>query len=228
MNLNTQRMSRAASKARTRQALLDSARAVFEEKGFNAATVEEIVERAGFTRGAFYANFADKADALWEVVGSFDRSTFEQVESALEDVPTDAKLEVVQDWFTSMRAHRPLQRALEEALMHGGGSEETKARLAGLQAQNRAAIVRTVEATAEQLGVELPIPSEHLALLIFAVGNGLGQQAALDDDLVPPNLFSDALAYLWLGVMATAADPSLLTRSGTSTPTPPAKGRRRS
>jgi len=41
----------------TRQKLLDAAGLVFAEEGLDAASVEAICERAGFTRGAFYSNF---------------------------------------------------------------------------------------------------------------------------------------------------------------------------
>lgn len=46
----------------TQDRLLDAAREVFAAKGVHGATVEEICEAAGFTRGAFYSNFADKDD----------------------------------------------------------------------------------------------------------------------------------------------------------------------
>lgn len=44
----------------TRNRLLDAARDVFAERGVQGGTVEEICERASFTRGAFYSNFEDK------------------------------------------------------------------------------------------------------------------------------------------------------------------------
>jgi AcrR family transcriptional regulator len=37
---------------------------VFAERGVFGGTVEDICARAGFTRGAFYSNFADKDDVL--------------------------------------------------------------------------------------------------------------------------------------------------------------------
>ena len=40
-----------------------AATSVFADRGIIGASVEEICEAAGFTRGAFYSNFADK-DAL--------------------------------------------------------------------------------------------------------------------------------------------------------------------
>ncbi len=57
------RLTRSESQARTRAALIRAAGEVFVERGFARASVEAIAERAGFTRGAFYSNFADK-DAL--------------------------------------------------------------------------------------------------------------------------------------------------------------------
>jgi AcrR family transcriptional regulator len=47
---------------RTRDRLLDAAFEVFAENGVHATSVEEICERAGFTRGAFYSNFRAKEE----------------------------------------------------------------------------------------------------------------------------------------------------------------------
>ncbi|CAL9654405.1 TetR/AcrR family transcriptional regulator [Streptomyces sp. enrichment culture] len=45
-------------RAHTRARLLDAAFAVFAAKGFGRVTIEEVCEAAGFSRGAFYSNFA--------------------------------------------------------------------------------------------------------------------------------------------------------------------------
>jgi AcrR family transcriptional regulator len=53
----------------TRQRLLEAAQRVFAEQGFGRSTVEQVCERAGYTRGAFYSNFASLDDlflAMWE------------------------------------------------------------------------------------------------------------------------------------------------------------------
>lgn len=55
-------MTITARRAATRTRLLDAATAVFARRGVTAATVEEICEEAGFTRGAFYSNFESKDD----------------------------------------------------------------------------------------------------------------------------------------------------------------------
>ncbi|MEV3854030.1 TetR/AcrR family transcriptional regulator [Streptomyces sp. NPDC050095] len=56
-------------RAQTRQRLLEAAHHVFAEVGFGRSTVEQVCDRAGFTRGAFYSNFSSLDElflALWE------------------------------------------------------------------------------------------------------------------------------------------------------------------
>ena len=60
-------LTNAEQSQRTRRALLDTARTIFAAQGYAAASTEEIVRRAGVTRGALYYHFRDKA-ALFEAV----------------------------------------------------------------------------------------------------------------------------------------------------------------
>ncbi|NUU22082.1 MAG: TetR/AcrR family transcriptional regulator [Streptomycetaceae bacterium] len=56
-------------RAQTRRRLLDAALEVFSAEGFGRTTVEQVCERAGFTRGAFYSNFTSLDElflAMWE------------------------------------------------------------------------------------------------------------------------------------------------------------------
>jgi AcrR family transcriptional regulator len=69
------RRTQAERTAATRARLIDSARKLFADKGFNAVSTEAIVAAAGVTRGALYHQFDDKA-ALFAAV-------YEQVEDEL-------------------------------------------------------------------------------------------------------------------------------------------------
>ena len=59
--------TKAEQSQQTRRALLDTARTIFTAQGYAATTTEEVVRRAGVTRGALYYHFRDKA-ALFEAV----------------------------------------------------------------------------------------------------------------------------------------------------------------
>ena len=58
---------RQAAKIRTRQKVLDAARSLFAERGYEPATIRDIAKGAGMSTGAVFANFQDKAE-LFETV----------------------------------------------------------------------------------------------------------------------------------------------------------------
>ena len=62
---------RQAAKVRTRQKVLDAARQLFAERGYEPATIRDIAKGAGMSTGAVFANFQDKAE-LFEAVLSND------------------------------------------------------------------------------------------------------------------------------------------------------------
>lgn len=73
--------ARSARREATRQRVLDAAREVFAERGVFGGTVEDICERAGFTRGAFYSNFADKDDVLRALIAREHDRLLEHVDA---------------------------------------------------------------------------------------------------------------------------------------------------
>ncbi|MFG5718825.1 ScbR family autoregulator-binding transcription factor [Streptomyces murinus] len=72
---------------RTRRAVLEAAAGVFAERGYAAATIAEILNRAGVTKGALYFHFDSKA--------ALARGVLEERISAEYHVPRELKL---QEW----------------------------------------------------------------------------------------------------------------------------------
>src|SRR5579875_2600116 len=58
------RVTRAQSKERTRQRLLEEAQRLFRERGYAATSLEQIAEAAEVTKGAIYGHFSSKEDLL--------------------------------------------------------------------------------------------------------------------------------------------------------------------
>ena len=85
MNVNEDgkvRRTQAQRSATTRRALLDAARSLFAEKGYHETAAEEIVRRAGLTRGALYHHFEDKKDLFRAVVDEMEGEIDEEIEAA--------------------------------------------------------------------------------------------------------------------------------------------------
>lgn len=73
-----------ARRRRTRERLLDAAFDVFAEQGVKAASVETIVEAAGFTRGAFYSNFTSKEELFFALMEREKVMRLQQLDAGVE------------------------------------------------------------------------------------------------------------------------------------------------
>jgi AcrR family transcriptional regulator len=58
-------------KHKTRQKILESARCLFNTKGYSEVSIDEVMEHAGLTHGGFYRHFRDKAELYAEAVRWF-------------------------------------------------------------------------------------------------------------------------------------------------------------
>jgi AcrR family transcriptional regulator len=58
---------RALAKLRTREKILAAAKALFAERGYEAATIRDIARQAGMSTGAVFASFTDKSDLFTEI-----------------------------------------------------------------------------------------------------------------------------------------------------------------
>src|SRR2546430_17321371 len=61
----------------TRNLLLDAAKQVFAQRGFEGASLEEIAEAAGYTRGAIYKHFGSKEELFLAVNKRFNEQFLE-------------------------------------------------------------------------------------------------------------------------------------------------------
>ncbi|WP_399096540.1 ScbR family autoregulator-binding transcription factor [Streptomyces sp. BBFR2] len=101
-------MARQARALQTRRTILEAAGEVFDERGYDAATIAEILSRAGVTKGALYFHFSSKEDLARGVLD--EALTTEGVQ------PQDSKL---QEWVDvgMVLAHRlPLEPLLSACI----------------------------------------------------------------------------------------------------------------
>ena len=73
---------RAEQVEETRGKLIEAARRAFAEKGYSAASMDELTAEAGLTRGALYHNFGDKKGLLMAVIDQIDAEILAQMRAA--------------------------------------------------------------------------------------------------------------------------------------------------
>lgn len=96
------RLTREESRALTREKLILAAGKVFSLEGFGGASIDRIVEEAGFTKGAFYSNFSSKQDIFLQLVETFATNDNDTLEAKLTGGGSDPekRIDAVCEWAT--------------------------------------------------------------------------------------------------------------------------------
>jgi AcrR family transcriptional regulator len=170
----------------TRDALIEAAAQVFTRRGFHAASLDEIAEAAGFTRGAIYKNFADKEDLFFAV---FDRSIEKNLAAFADrmdsnDAIADLDAAALADIWKSVRGRDLDNYMLElEFRLYAMRNPEVRERYVTHQRAMRDLIVRFTEERVEEAGFKLAIRAEEVAIIVEAASEGFLAAAYLDPDL---------------------------------------------
>lgn len=118
---------RALAKLRTREALLDAARRLFSERGYEGATVRDIAAAANLSTGAVFANFSDKAEMFAEILNEDARRlarTMAQTAEIARGGVRERMAAVLASGYAFHLSQLPLlQAALSESWRHSPGSE---------------------------------------------------------------------------------------------------------
>jgi len=86
----------------TRAKLFRAALRVFSRDGFEAARIEDIAAKAGFTRGAFYAHFPSKEDLFFALLEDELRKRSDSMLRALKQAPTpEARLDTFREYYVT-------------------------------------------------------------------------------------------------------------------------------
>ncbi|MEC3951829.1 TetR/AcrR family transcriptional regulator [Nocardia sp. CDC153] len=193
-------------RAETRQRLLDAAFDAFAEEGFGRCSVEQVCERAGFTRGAFYSNFTSLEElflAMWEQRSAAMLADAAAVLDTPDGVPGDPRRAVEQvlaavpiddKWFritSEFTAHALRNPALRQVMV---AREEAIA----------AALTPVVLTLMRRNGRRVPNPTA-LGRALVAVHDGTLTQCLLEPD--NPSL-RDYRVDLFLRVLDSYSEPA--------------------
>lgn len=77
---------------RTRRQLLAAAQRVFAQRGYLGATIDDVAEAAGCSKGAYYFHFASKEEVLLALIDEWTTSREEYLAEAVSGAPADDAL----------------------------------------------------------------------------------------------------------------------------------------
>jgi len=168
------RLTRAEQAGRNRVLVLDAARRVFLARGYHNATLEQIADEAGFSKGVVYSQFASKADLFLALLDARIAERAEENARLAESLPGDDQglLALVGHLTAGDQLTRGWQLLVIEFRVHAARDAELSRRYA-------AAHARTIEALAGVLAaITARSGHEPAMMLALSVGVTLEQAAS--------------------------------------------------
>jgi AcrR family transcriptional regulator len=169
------RLTRQESKEVTRRRLIEAAEKVLIRKGFDDASVDEISEMAGYSRGAVYSNFDDKEQVFLAVLDGRRPKVlddiFEQISEPVE------RIAAIREWFSNQWRLKDFIVLRMEFTRRAMRDRSVRKHLAELRRRELETYAASV---ARYFGATYGVPADRpdvVALVLWAVAHGLGSLA---------------------------------------------------
>jgi AcrR family transcriptional regulator len=180
----------------TRQKLLAAAERIFARDGFEAARLEDIAAGAGYTRGAFYANFGGKEEIFFALLEQWVRQRIDSITAVLlRQKSPQQKLAALRKHYAEIAKDRRLVLISLEFKLFALRHPEAHARLRDRHRRIRAKWGELFSELLQALGRTLPISNPAASACCLALAQGL-----LLEQLVDPKTLSEEDVRHMLGL----------------------------
>ncbi len=187
----------------TRTRFLQAAEKIFARDGFEAAKLEEIAAEAGYTRGAFYANFESKEDLFFALL---ERETTSRIENVRKHVgkcqSSSEKLAALRQFWLGMCLDRRWSLLAMEFKLFALRHPDVKARLTAMHRRLVTSGVEILEQIMEDLGQTLPVSAYGVGMAFFALSSGLTVQHMLDKAGMPEDAVREIMMRFFDAITA--------------------------
>jgi AcrR family transcriptional regulator len=187
--MTAKRLTRAERTEVTRSELLDAAERLFFLRGYHATTLDQVVEEAGYTKGAVYSTYGSKAGLF---LALFDRVVDRRV---AEIRALMAPHESAEDRLKALARQPDDDRNAQFLLLsiefwvHAAREPQLLVAFAERYRRLRGQL-------AELAPESTPLGRERWALVTLALSNGLALERVVDPDGVPGDVMASVQAHI--------------------------------
>jgi AcrR family transcriptional regulator len=188
---------------------MHSAATVFARRGLEQASIDEVAEQAGYTKGAFYANFKNKEELFLAMLDERFAKRIEDIEQVVASEGSAAqKAQRGGDQFARMLAADPeWERLFFEFSAYAARDEDFREELVTRYRAMRAKIAAALDAAGDGEGEHKAIPLEQVALMLCIMGNGFALEKLLERDEIADDVYGTMLMIFFTGLDALAHAP---------------------
>jgi AcrR family transcriptional regulator len=190
------RSRQAARTEVTRRKLLAAAEKIFARDGFEAARLEDIAAGAGYTRGAFYANFCGKEEIFFALLDQWVRQHIDPAMAAVRKQKSpERKLAALRKYYAEIATDRRVVLNALEFKLYALRHPEAHARLQVRHRRLRATWGELFAELLKAFGRTLPISNAAASAACGSLAQGL-----LLEQLVDPKTLSEKDVHHILGL----------------------------
>ena len=159
-----------ARRRATRARLVQAAQQEFGKNGIDATSVEQLCEAAGFTRGAFYSNFATKDDLCVAIAEHFAEQTIRSCHEALASLPDrPTPVDIVAQILGAGSLTEDEHRTQLELQLRAWRDPELGARMAAVRADTLPLAAEVIARATAKAGVEMLVDVNDLIRIFEAL-----------------------------------------------------------
>jgi AcrR family transcriptional regulator len=195
-----ERLTREEKKARTRSQLIDAAATVFARRGFMVASLDEVAEEAGLTKGAVYSNFDSKEALFQAVIDDRLNEPMLQMAEAIETSPGTTEEHAVAGarmFVDIVEKEREVFLLALEFNVHVARHPELAPDSTARYRKQLAAVADVISEHSKRSGIALPLPPKQMAIAAEALSQGIALQKLADPESVPDDLLGKLYALLF-------------------------------
>jgi AcrR family transcriptional regulator len=203
----------------TQARLLDAALEAFAANGFGGTRIEDVCERAGYTRGAFYSNFATKEELFFALFDRHAARVLERLEkqaAALGEGDSPVTVKAIAEALAEFdEDERTWYLVTTEFTLSAIRDPAAARRLAEHDARLRGEAVRLLgeRLAAGGLRLRAGVDMESLVRILIAVREGALAQSYVEPEILPPGTLERRFLPVLLGAVTEGQDPEIQTKS---------------
>jgi AcrR family transcriptional regulator len=198
-------MTREDSREQTLQRLFDAAQRVIAKKGLEGASVEDIAAAAGYSRGAFYSNFASKGDLFIELLRRDHQRADAEFFALLDDtLPLDQIQARTRDIYSKLYRDDDCFISWTEARLLSARDPKFRAKLNALMMEKRDKIAQFIEYFYRRAGVKPSVPPTAMAMGFMSLVEGVKLFAISSPSEMTPEAAETTLSMFIDSIMTQA------------------------
>jgi AcrR family transcriptional regulator len=183
---------------------MHSAARVFARRGLQQASIDEVAEDAGFTKGAFYANFKSKEELFLVMLDERFSEELERLDRLLAGThePQEEAAAAAAD-FIHFATDEEWQKLSFQFLAYAARNEDFREELATRQRTMRERMAQVFTRWKKGFASDFPLPVADITAMTFFMADGFLAGRIIEPDL-NPDLYTTMVGVFLRGLEALA------------------------